>query len=143
MIFNVGGIISNFEVLLASFIKSYITWTFLLTYLAEYSLEEYSTLKGMKKKKKNGKTKIMAHLIGSSIYKEHLKKSIDRYKIRGQDINACSRVLYHELSKHAHGSTKELEVRDTEHSITEVTAIETGSRLWKNTDAFPRDSNFS
>ena len=36
----------------------------------------------------------------------------------------CTRALYHELSKHAHGNTTELSLRYTEHTITEVAATE-------------------
>ena len=48
----------------------------------------------------------------------------ERYQLRKEDVNACARTLYHELSKHAHGNTAELEVIESEHTTTEAAALE-------------------
>jgi hypothetical protein len=56
-----------------------------------------------------------------------LKRTLKRYQLRRKDVDNCSKNLYHELSKHAHtryGNTTKLAARDTEHTITEVAAIE-------------------
>ena len=74
--------------------------------------------------KETGNTNILQKLLNDKIYKKCLKKIGARYQLREQDINSCFGVLYHELSKHAHGNTSELVVSSTEHTITEVAAME-------------------
>ena len=62
--------------------------------------------------------------MNNQVYKKCLKKVTQRLQLRDADVNMCTRVLYHELSKHAHGNTAELVVNNTEHTMTEVAAIE-------------------
>ena len=87
----------------------------------EFSLEKYSELE----KLNGGKSKILLKLMDDSTYKRVLKKTLNNYHLRESDVNSCSRNLYHELSKHAQGNTEELVITETEHTITEVAAMET------------------
>ena len=89
---------------------------------AEFSLEEYKIIR---KLRESAKTKILHCLFEDPTYKSCLKTMLDRYQLQRQDVEACAQTLYHELSKHVHGNTKELIVDDSEHSMTEVVALET------------------
>ena len=39
-----------------------------------------------------------------------------QYQLCKVEVNQCTKVFYHELSKHVHGNTAELSVIDTEHT---------------------------
>jgi hypothetical protein len=67
---------------------------------------------------------LLEQLVKDPMYQNCVKNISRRLQLREADINACARVLYHELSKHAHGNTAELIADDTEHARTEVAAIE-------------------
>jgi hypothetical protein len=62
--------------------------------------------------------------MGDPDYEECLRGIMQRRNLRKEDVNLCARVLYHELSKHAHGNTEELLLHYKEHTTTEVAAIE-------------------
>ncbi|KAH9173486.1 hypothetical protein EDB89DRAFT_2228638 [Lactarius sanguifluus] len=87
----------------------------------EFSLDEY---KNLHKIPETGKTPLLQHLINHQAYQACLVSVTERYQLRKEDVNACARTLYHELSKHAHGNTAELAVVESEHTITEVAALE-------------------
>jgi len=87
----------------------------------EFSLEQYQKLP---KVPHSGKKALIAHLTQDPGYQQCLQDTAQRLQLRTQDINACTEVLYHELSKHAHGNTSDLVVNDHEHTITEVAALE-------------------
>ena len=88
----------------------------------EFSLDDYNVSKRLKQ---FSKPKILQHLIDHDPeYQKCLESVSNRYQLRKADVNACTRVLYHELSKHAHGNTSSLCVKDTEHTVTEVAALE-------------------
>jgi hypothetical protein len=70
------------------------------------------------------KKSLLEQLTKDPEYTQCVKTVSHRLQLREADINACARVLYHELSKHAHGNTAELVADDTEHARTEVAAIE-------------------
>ncbi|KAH9160835.1 hypothetical protein EDB89DRAFT_698726 [Lactarius sanguifluus] len=87
----------------------------------EFSLDEY---KQMHKFQESGRTSLLQHLLKDTAYNSCLTKVTERYQLRKEDINACACNLYHELSKHAHGNTAELVVVESEHTVTEVAALE-------------------
>ncbi|KAH9173485.1 hypothetical protein EDB89DRAFT_698945 [Lactarius sanguifluus] len=87
----------------------------------EFSLDEY---KKLHKIHEAGKTPLLQHLINHQAYQACLVSVTERYQLRKEDVNACARTLYHELSKHAHGNTAELAVVESEHTVTEVAALE-------------------
>ena len=62
--------------------------------------------------------------MGDPEYDECIRITTSRYQLRRIDNNTCAKVLYHELSKHTHGNTGELFVRDSEHTMPEIAAIE-------------------
>ena len=70
------------------------------------------------------------------IYEECLTEVLHRYQLRKNDVNSCSRVLYQELSKHAHGNVSQLLVTDEDHTITEVAAMESVFGALKNRYCF-------
>ncbi|KAI9432512.1 hypothetical protein H4582DRAFT_2061711 [Lactarius indigo] len=87
----------------------------------EFSLDEY---KQMHKFQETARPSLLQHLLKGTAYNSCLTKVTESYQLRKEDINACAHSLYHELSKHAHGNTAELAVVESEHTITEVAAIE-------------------
>jgi len=49
---------------------------------------------------------------------------MEHYQLQKEDINTCACTLYCELSKHTYGNTAKLAVVESEHTITEVAALE-------------------
>ena len=101
--------------------------------ILEFSLDDFNKKKRLKT---NSKPQILAHLIQDPLYAGCLADVSDRYQLREIEVNQCAKVLYHELSKHAHGNTAELSVIDTEHSMTEVAAMEAVFCALKKHDCF-------
>ncbi|KAH9173477.1 hypothetical protein EDB89DRAFT_698405 [Lactarius sanguifluus] len=87
----------------------------------EFSLDEY---KNLYKIPEVGKTLLLQHLLKQQAYKACLMGVTECYQLQKKDINACAHTLYHELSKHAHGNMGELALVESEHTITEVAALE-------------------
>jgi hypothetical protein len=87
----------------------------------EYSLDAYGD---RIKAPQASKTYLLEHLMKDPEYTNCLETVTERLQLRGADVNMCAHVLYHELSKHAHGNTAELIINNTEHTMTGVAAIE-------------------
>ncbi|KAN0129617.1 hypothetical protein V8E53_012613 [Lactarius tabidus] len=87
----------------------------------EYSLEAY---RDSIKASHASKTFLLEQLTKDKDYQKCLMDVSCRLQLREADVNACTRVLYHELSKHAHGNTEELIAHYNEHTMTEIAAIE-------------------
>jgi len=87
----------------------------------EFSLEQYRKLP---KVPQVGKSDLLNHLSHDPDYEVCVQNITQRLQLRRQDVNACTTVLYHGLSKHAHGNTSDLVVNDNKHTITEVAALE-------------------
>lgn len=89
-----------------------------------------------------GKNSLLKHLVDEDkIYKKCLKKTLNHYKLRKNEVDSCSYNIYHELSKHAHGNTNELLISDKEHTITEVCAMETIFCALKEQGCFTMELN--
>ncbi|KAH8995485.1 hypothetical protein EDB92DRAFT_209132 [Lactarius akahatsu] len=99
----------------------------------EFSLDEY---KKLHKIPEAGRMPLLQHLIKHQAYQACLVTVTERYQLRKEDINSCVRMLYHELSKHAHGNTAELAVVESEHTITEIAALEAVFCALKNEGCF-------
>jgi hypothetical protein len=87
----------------------------------EFSLEQYQKLP---KVPRSTKSDLLNHLTQDPEYVHCLHNVAQRLQLRQWDINTCTPILYHKLSKHAHGNTSDLIVNDNEHTITEVAALE-------------------
>jgi len=100
----------------------------------EYSLEEYKGVRGLPSV---SKSKILDELMKDPSYVLCQDMKLKKYHLRKSDVDACTRALYHELSKHAHGTNAgELCIRDTEHTMTEIAAIECVFCALKKRDCF-------
>jgi hypothetical protein len=90
----------------------------------ESALEEYKITYHLPQKSSN--TALLGYLMKNDNYRQCVKTTLSRYPkpLRDKDVDSCTKVLYHELSKHAHGNMGQLVVMDTEHAMTEVAAIE-------------------
>ncbi|KAH9173473.1 hypothetical protein EDB89DRAFT_698171 [Lactarius sanguifluus] len=86
----------------------------------EFSLDEY---KKTHKVPETSRMLLLHHLLKDQVYQTCLSSVTEHFQLRKEDVNSCARALYHELSKHAHGNTAELVVRDSEHTMTEVAAL--------------------
>ncbi|KAH9173481.1 hypothetical protein EDB89DRAFT_2156007 [Lactarius sanguifluus] len=99
----------------------------------ELSLDEF---KKLHKIPEASRTTLLQHLIKHQAYQACLEDVIRCYQLQKEDVNACTRTLYHKLSKHAHGNTAELAVVESEHTITEVAALEAVFCALKNEGCF-------
>ena len=70
------------------------------------------------------------------VYEKCIKIAASCYQLHERDINSCTRNLYHQFSKHAHGNTAELSVRDTAFTMMEVASIESVFCALKKLDCF-------
>ncbi|KAJ1548469.1 hypothetical protein HK096_001867 [Nowakowskiella sp. JEL0078] len=66
---------------------------------------------------------IVENLMNEEEFREILKEQAQKRSLRVNDVDACVKALYHELSKHAHGNIAKLVVSQKEHTPTEVAAI--------------------
>ena len=57
-------------------------------------------------------------------YNKLLQSTCQSPEVRENDADMYAQVLYHKLSKHAHGNTAELIIDDKEHAMTKVAAME-------------------
>ena len=88
-----------------------------------HSLEQYAPIR----LRDSGKSKILQLLLKDPAYKSCLEKTVKLYQLPKEDVENCSRNVHDILKKHADGNYMfdyELYVYDSEHSITEVAAIE-------------------
>ena len=57
-------------------------------------------------------------------YNKLLQSTCQSPEVRENDADMYAQVLYHKLSKHAHGNTAELIIDDKEYAMTKVATME-------------------
>ena len=67
---------------------------------------------------KESKAGLLYHLMNDPDYKKLLQSTCQSLEVRENDADMYAQLLYHKLSKHAHGNTAELIIDDKEYAMT-------------------------
>ena len=70
------------------------------------------------------KADLLYHLMNDPDYQKLLQSTCQSLEVRENDADMYAQLLYHKLSKHAHGNTAELIIDDKEYAMTKVAVME-------------------
>ena len=85
---------------------------------------------------KESKAGLPYHLMNDPDYKKLLQSTCQSLEVRENDADMYAQLLYHKLSKHAHGNTAELIIDDKEYAMTKVAVMEVVFGTLKKKECF-------